>query len=363
MQGLWTIATRLALIAVAIVVFSGCQAEPLTSSLAGKLPDKAILALSVADSCVSVIDADAQTLVGEIKNPNFHRAYSFDLTKDGNLFVPLHGEYDKTFSEILVIDPTTNKDVTRIATSESPYLPSLGDGQYGLVTHNIIYSGAQTDASVIDVASNALLYEIKLDGFVDDVVVSGNFAYIALNTLNENQRQGLLVYDLAERSEVDFFAMPDRPMNIELSKYVPNRVYVALHQLQLRDSYCDADPTAIIQVDTKTGEQQEVGRVVLPTDMVEIDENHLLITESCFGKGKHIRLLDVTTHQVVSEAEIGTDPNVIVKLSDEMVAISIKEDIEVAFIKIPELEVVNKVALQCKWPRKMVLWDASNKSP
>lgn len=353
---------RLTLTLTAFILFSGCQPQQSTSSSLRELPPLALLTLSTADSCISVLNADTQVLAGEIRNPDFHKAYSFNLSENGNLFLPLSGEYTQSFKEVLVLDLFTNKELAKITTPESPYLLSIGSGQYGFITHNVIYPNNQTEASAIDAVRHTLLYQIKLDGIANDVLVSGNFAYIAIEALTPNQPQGLLIYDITTRSEIQFFEMADRPMSITLSKYFPDRVYVALHQPQVGDSYCDAEPSDIIQVDTKTGEQQVIGRVVLPTDLVEVDENHLLISESCFGRGKHIRLLDITKQEVVREVAIGTDPSTIVKLSDELVAISVKEDMEVAFVRLPDLEVVSRVSVNCKWPLNMVLWDKEHRT-
>jgi len=353
----------LVLLVIALMLV-GCSQPVPTSTTVEQLPSQALLALSSVDSCVSVVDVAEQKLVGEIINPDFKKIDSFGVTASGHIYLPLSTDFEEILNEIVVLDPASNKSIARMTVSQSPYLINMGTERFAVSVHNVIHDDATTDVSVIDSHQHALLYDFRIDGIANDVVVRSDTAYILVEGWDDQQQDGLLIFDLGQRKRIKFIQFPRPrptfegvPQKITLSKHIPNRAYVVRQGPATGETVCEVGPSNILQVDLESGSYETLLSTVLLThpDLVEVSEKLLLASESCYGRGKHLRLIDVQKRQVIQETAVGVEPGSIVRITDSLFAVSLVEDGQVAFVSVPDLEVVSKVPLNCKWPSNLLL--------
>lgn len=327
-------------------------------SLAQPLPAQSVLASSVVDNCISVVDAATRTLVGEVKYPQLALIQTFDVRPDAQLLLPINGDWQVTGNEIDAFNLTTGRITSSAQVGYAPQRIASQGGSYTIVTHNSPNPARNFPATILSHDGTQVSHEIELPGLATDVAVRENIAYIAIQDVIYNRQHALLVYDMREREIEMLYSLPYIPSSVEISRYHPNVIYVSALRLPPEGSTkCNAELSEIMRIQLDEEEMKVVGMVLMPNDIIEIDERHLLISEGCLQRSQSIRLLDVETGQVVKEQEIGLSPYNMVKVPDDSVAISLSESDQIAFVDTQTLEVTDRIDLMCQSPRALRFWE------
>jgi hypothetical protein len=355
--------TRLVLfwLALALAIgIAGCEAAPTKKAfdLSYKhLPEHPLFALSVADACIVVLDADARQVVGTIKSPQFNASTDIELNARHELVATIDADADHDYREILFLDPAKGEERARVTVAWAPVRLGISAADALLVGHTLEKSSnGHFDLSLLDGEKHQLITELEIDGYVGDMLFDGNRAYVAQVAVQPDKSSGILVYDLQKMRQLAFHPIPQSPGQAPLSPASlalagEGSLYINLFQFD-EHSPCQ-QRGQLVRMDLASGQVTNLMTLDDVGPMVRTSGSDLLIGESCGARqGKLLRIAP-ERGEIVQSWELGPGISDIRPLAEDRFAISIFEDSAIAFFDARTWELQEKVRLPCVWPEQL----------
>ncbi len=341
-----------------LLIGAACQAAlpgKKASVSSSEIASHPIFALSVADACIITLDARGQQVTGTIRNPQFNASTDLALTSDGNLFITIDADADHDYREILLLDPASGDEISRITVPWAPVKLGISATDRLLVGHTLEKSSnGRFDLSIIDGAKRKLIKEIELDGYVADIIFDGDIAYIAQVAVRPDRDSGILIYDVAKLQQIAFYPIPQpaagqpplSPASIALKNQ--DALYITLFQFE-ENAPCQQKGHLVL-MDLHTGDLTPIIDLDDVGPMLMTSQGRILTGESCGAVQGRLLLIDPEAKSIIQQSVAGPGIYDFAKLENDMVAVSVSEENAVVFYDAKAGQVKKKLSLPCIWP-------------
>jgi len=310
-----------------------------------------IAALSVADSCLVLIDKTTQAVVGSFSHSDFNRTSSIATFGDGNIYLALHAGSTGAFKALSVINLAKNQKVREISVASGPTLMAVSEGGLAVVSHNVEQANGQHAVSIVDLTQGITTHKLLLPGIVDDIAIKQNRAYVALSKISDETRRGIQEINLLTGAFGSFYALPQNPARMSFSTLQPDLLYVTLYPNTQFDETCPSSQRAdVVAVNMSTKEIRRISQVSTPKAVLETALGNLIVSESCASTGSKLRLINPKTGDQIQENQIGVNPVELTAVSPGVALVTLYESSQFVFINAETLQELKRIDSPCRRP-------------